>query len=576
MNPVAAIQSQMLQTLLEALQPVAAPLKPGDSVEARFLGWTASAAGDEARVQMGSGAVTLRITADAVHRATLQPGSILNLEVERPELGTEPARMRLVGLAPGAGERQPPVEGQGPLGRAFAPAGPTVTPGAAIQSEMLQTLPGARQPVAAPLKPGDSVEARFLGWATTAAGDEARVQMGSGIVALRITADAVRRAALQPGSILTFEVERPGIGTEPARMRLVGLVPAAGERQPPVEGQGPLGRAFAPAGPTVAPGSAREPISPETEARLALRAAAGPVIGGVLARQNGLAPLFANLEALERAPVLLPSALRGAASAALKARLPVVGEGLVVPEVLQQAVADSGIFHEARLGHGDPAEAAFDLKSTLLILRQVLRSMVPDGAGQSAVAHARVPPPSRDGAPVAQPQAAPTIDALTQPVSAMLETVLTDTEAALDRLSICQFASLPSPAELQTAQPHNRWFIELPMALEGRTVMLPLEIEEDRHGTQVDAVQGRLWRIRFALDVEPMGPVHAMVTLQGKLIGVFVWAEREATSQLVRCFSPDLEAALLGSDFERADIEVMTGQPQRRAPVAGQYLDRRS
>jgi hypothetical protein len=187
-----------------------------------------------------------------------------------------------------------------------------------------------------------------------------------------------------------------------------------------------------------------------------------------------------------------------------------------------------------------------------------------------------VPPPSRDGVPVAQPQAAPTIDAVTQPVSAMLETVLKDTEAALDRLSISQFASLPSPAELQTAQSHNRWFIELPMALEGRTVMLPLEIEEDRNGARPDAAQGRLWRIRFALDVEPMGPVHAMVTMQGKLIGVFVWAEREATSQLVRSFAPDLEAALLGSDFERADIEVTTGQPQRRAPMAGQYLDRRS
>ncbi|MCX7326102.1 MAG: hypothetical protein NTZ14_17155, partial [Hyphomicrobiales bacterium] len=101
MNPVAVIQSQMLQTLLEALQPVAAPLKVGDSLEARFLGWAATATGDEARVQMGSGAVTLRITADAARRAALQPGSILSLEVERPELGTEPARMRLIGIAPG-------------------------------------------------------------------------------------------------------------------------------------------------------------------------------------------------------------------------------------------------------------------------------------------------------------------------------------------------------------------------------------------------------------------------------------------------------------------------------------------
>jgi hypothetical protein len=150
------------------------------------------------------------------------------------------------------------------------------------------------------------------------------------------------------------------------------------------------------------------------------------------------------------------------------------------------------------------------------------------------------------------------------------------TEAALDRLTLGQFASLPAGSEATQSAPINRWFIELPMALDGRTAVLPLEIEEDHGGPASGGVEAKLWRVRFALDAEPIGPVHAMVTMQGRVIGVRVWAERDATSRLVRDHAHDLKAALLDADFERADVEVHAGQPMRRAARAGHYLDRRS
>lgn len=458
-----------------------------------------------------------------------------------------------------------------------------MNPVAAIQSQLLQTLLQAIQPAETPLQVGDSIAARFLGWEQAKSGESgvpqgtvaARVQAGSNLLTLLISADAARGAALQPGSVLTLQVEKPAAANEPARMRLVSITPAAAEPQAMVQGQ---------RRPEVVqvvndlpPRAGRDPGPAESEARLAVRAAAGPVIGAALARQNGLAPLFANLEVLERVRVLLPASVNNAVANALQARLPVPADGRVLPELLQQAVADSGVFHEARLARGDGAAAAFDLKSTLLALRQALRAVATENAAQAAgVLQGRVPVPNRGGMPVPQAQAEPTVDAFAQSPSTMIETVLRDTDAALDRLSIVQFTSLPSPADIQTSQIHTRWFVEVPMAFDGRTVMLPLEIEEDRGGGHGEMAPGRLWRIRFVVDVEPIGPVHAMVTMQGKLIGVHVWAEREATSQLVRSFSRDLEAALLDSDFERADIEVVTGQPARRAPQAGQFLDRRS
>jgi hypothetical protein len=40
----------------------------------------------------------------------------------------------------------------------------------------------------------------------------------------------------------------------------------------------------------------------------------------------------------------------------------------------------------------------------------------------------------------------------------------------------------------------------------------------------------RVWRARFSLDVEPAGPVHALISLQGEKTSVRIWAERSATA----------------------------------------------
>ena len=85
-----------------------------------------------------------------------------------------------------------------------------------------------------------------------------------------------------------------------------------------------------------------------------------------------------------------------------------------------------------------------------------------------------------------------------------------------------------------------------------------------------------IWRIRFALDVEPMGPLQGVVTLQGRDVGVSIWAEREETSQLLRGAAPGLEGALIDADFASGAIDIHTGQPRVMQPTAGQFLDRLS
>ncbi len=473
---------------------------------------------------------------------------------------------------------------------------------AQIQQQLLQTLFQALATSGQPLKAGDTVSAAFIGWADdrgaqTGAPAAAQVRIGAQNVTLLLAADSARRAALAPGAVLTLQVDEPAEGGAPAAMRLLSVTPAAGQGSSQASG------ASIPMAGLASQRQQLPAMAPAQAAAEAARAAAGPVAGAALARQDSFAPLFANLQAIVHARGALPASVMGAALRVLSLRLPLQA-GAAAPEALRQAVGASGVFHEARLALGQAAEAAGDLKSALLALRLALSEQVRGSgpvaltlpgeaearaaggqeAGASAKPQSHAQPqqpvrtmaPQRDGLPAAQGFAPASIDPASQSLPAMLGKLLEGTDSALDRLTLAQYASLPTSAETANGAPLHRWHVELPVQLDGRTAVLPLDIEEDRGGGAVEGPQAKIWRVRFALDVEPMGPVHALVTMQGKVIGVSVWAERDATSQLVRDFSPDLEAALLDSDFERAAIDVITGQPMRRAAHAGHYLDRRS
>lgn len=477
---------------------------------------------------------------------------------------------------------------------------------AAIQSQMLQTLLNAMKTADQPLAAGEIVQAKFLGWSSPPSGQpgltantgqpagapaqgqgpaqvsaqgQAQVEIGTTRLTLLIAATPERQVALQPGAVLTLKVDKAQTESGPAQVRLMAI----GEAR--VQGHGAQAGGSEEIRATQAPAPGA-PANTAASHAMQARAAAGPLAGAALARQDGMAPLFADLAAVVRAPGLVPAPVTSAALRVLGFRLPTT-QDMVTPDDLQAGVKASGVFHEARIAQGDPAQAGGDLKSALLLLRDILKAALPETVTErdaplpatdkaSPGANTRPQAPLRDGLPSPQPITLSSIDPATDSGASVVAKTLERTEAALDRLTLGQFASLPAGSEASQSAPLNRWFIELPMALDGRTAVLPLEIEEDHGAPTTGSVEAKLWRVRFALDAEPMGPVHAMVTMQGRVIGVSVWAERDATSRLVRDHAPDLKSALLDADFERADVEVHAGQPMRRAARAGHYLDRRS
>lgn len=502
MSIAAIIQSQMLQTLLQAMQAADAPLQEGETVQARFIGW-GEAAAEKATVSARAGALP---TAAAQARA--------------------PAPVTA------------PTQGSSPASPAPAP----------------------------PLPAGKAA---------------ALVEMNGRQVTLLLDADAGRRAALQPGAVLTLRAEARPVAGQLPRMQLIAIE------------DGPAGSRPAPVRPDIQEAAPQRLDRPDVSARLAAARAAGPLLGAALGRQSGLAPLFADLSVLTRSPaVSTPVAQAAARVLALRLDVEPAGAGSVPePAVLREAVRASGLFFEARAAQGDVSEN--DLKQALLSLRNELKAALPPsdvrapreaeprpGAAATtpaAAAPARPAPILLSGQPQPQGPAMASIDMASDSAASMHGKALERTEGALERMSLNQYASLPNAAEASSAQaPLNRWFTELPIALDGRTAVLPLEIEEDGSSPSADGLTAKLWRVRFALEAEPIGAVHATVTMQGRVIGVSVWAEREATSRLVRDHAPDLEAALLESAFERAQIEVLAAKPKARALQAGRFLDRSS
>jgi hypothetical protein len=195
-------------------------------------------------------------------------------------------------------------------------------------------------------------------------------------------------------------------------------------------------------------------------------------------------------------------------------------------------------------------------------------------------ARSNLPPPPINGAlPAAQPVAPATLSAH-MPLQAALQHLLGDTDGALARQTLLQIASLPGQAADPSATRIDpslpRWNFEIPFATPQGTAMAQFEISRDAVGREAAAAKAT-WRARFSLNVEPAGPVHAAISLNGDRTSVRMWAERPATAAQLRAGVSQLTQALSRAELKPGDISIRDGAPQPSAPAAaGHFLDRAS
>jgi hypothetical protein len=201
----------------------------------------------------------------------------------------------------------------------------------------------------------------------------------------------------------------------------------------------------------------------------------------------------------------------------------------------------------------------------------------PDGRSEAGTVRTNTPPPPFRGAlPSPQPVAASSI-APDAPLASLAHRLLDDTDAAIARQTLLQVASLPdrvdaSGARIDPSMP--RWNFEVPFATPQGTAMAQFEISRDGGGNEVEAGK-RVWRARFSLDVEPAGPVHALISFSGERTSVRMWAERPATVAQLRMSASELSQALVKAELQPGDIVIREGAPPQPAPAkAGHFLDR--
>ncbi|MBV8697674.1 MAG: flagellar hook-length control protein FliK [Bradyrhizobium sp.] len=197
-------------------------------------------------------------------------------------------------------------------------------------------------------------------------------------------------------------------------------------------------------------------------------------------------------------------------------------------------------------------------------------------ATEVAVRTPTPPPPFRGGLPSPQPVAQASITPNT-PLPALAHRLLESTDAAIARQTLLQVASLPERVDTagqRTDQAASHWNFEIPFATPQGTAMAQFEISRDGGGSEAEA-SGRVWRARFSLNVEPAGPVHALISLSGERTSVRMWAERPATAAQLKAGSGELSRALSRAELVPGDIIIREGAPAQVAPAkAGHFLDR--
>jgi hypothetical protein len=213
----------------------------------------------------------------------------------------------------------------------------------------------------------------------------------------------------------------------------------------------------------------------------------------------------------------------------------------------------------------------------------VMLSLLPAITGTKAqpvddaeFARSNVPPPPVSGAlPAAQPVMPATLVS-NSPMETALHHLIADTEGALARQTLLQVASLPDRVDATVARQDPsapRWNFEIPFATPRGTAVAQFEISRDG-GNQAEAAK-RVWRARFSLDVEPAGPVHALISLNGDKTSVRMWAERAATAAQLRAGVSQLSQALSRAELQPGDIVIRDGAPPPPAPApVGHFLDR--
>jgi hypothetical protein len=342
--------------------------------------------------------------------------------------------------------------------------------------------------------------------------------------------------------------------------------------------------------------------SPLTTAALSaaepLAQAAAAILRGAVARQGGLAQLYADLgAAVRQTNAAMPKPVVAAIAPLFAARLQPNAEGDIDAGELKAALLGAGVAGNAVTAAGQPFARAADMGVLLSQLRQALKTWADsdsnspaassDGSSDAtsdaapatvmrqAPAKVAVPmPPYRDGPTVPQALARPSLPDGATPREMALH-LIDKTDAAAARQTLLQIASLPDRSDAGAPRggvDAARMMFDIPLATPQGTVVAQLRVERDGNNAGDDAVTP-VWRASFSVDVEPIGPVHVRIALANGKTTVVLNAERAASAASLNAGLPHLEAGLRDADIEPGTISCRATAPAVQPGPPGMFVD---
>ena len=300
-------------------------------------------------------------------------------------------------------------------------------------------------------------------------------------------------------------------------------------------------------------------------------------------RQGSLDGLIQALQNLPTPPSSDPTSndLRAAVEKLL-AGLPDVQQ-LSTPKGLAQALANSGLFLEAKLLAAPNPTLAPDMKGDLLKLIAQLTPGLPANTNLNALIAANtlmqaMPSFVRSAlGMLGQVSAKPLPTSFPLPERHLqsqdgegdLEHLLRLAAAAVSRLQSHQLSSLEQTGVTDDGRLLSTWQLEIPMRNLQDIVPLQVKFQREEAPEKEQPHERRderepkqpLWRVDLAFDMEPLGPMQIQAQLIKGSLSSQLWAERPYTASLIESNLAALRERLLASGLNVGDLDCHLGKP---------------
>ncbi|TPG73624.1 flagellar hook-length control protein FliK [Pseudomonas arsenicoxydans] len=309
----------------------------------------------------------------------------------------------------------------------------------------------------------------------------------------------------------------------------------------------------------------------------------------LVSQQSRQGSLDGLIKALQNLP--LPSASASAdqtsndlraAVEKLLAGLPDVQQ-LSTPKGLAQALANSGLFLEAKLLTGQNPTLTPDMKGDLLKLIAQLTPGLPANTNLNAIIAANtlvqaMPSFVRSAlGMLGQVSAKPLPTSFPLPERLLqsqdgegdLEHLLRLAAAAVSRLQSHQLSSLEQTGLTDDGRLVSTWQLEIPMRNLQDIVPLQVKFQREEAPEKEQPHERRderepkqqLWRVDLAFDMEPLGPLQIQAQLIKGSLSSQLWAERPYTASLIESNLAGLRERLLASGLNVGDLDCHLGKP---------------